>query len=122
MLSRKEQSTIEAVFLFPLHNPMFSVLKKEKQARLQPSCPSGESSLYLPMYFAQFRLTLFDMNICDQHMSNPKNIARIAKAALQVTQLTCKFMFLKNNNTSEETLTKVLGNGADPQKDGDHRG
>ena len=69
-------------FLFPLHKPMFSVLKKEKQARLQPSCPSSESSLYVPMYFAQFRLTLFDMNICDQHMSNPKNIARIAKAAL----------------------------------------
>ena len=51
-----------------------------------------------------------------------KDFARIAKAALQVTQLTCKFMFLKNNNTSEETLTKVLDNGADPQKDGDHRG
>ena len=51
-----------------------------------------------------------------------KDIARIAKAALQVTQLTCKFMFSKNNNTSEETLTKVLDNGADPQKDGGHRG
>ena len=49
-----------------------------------------------------------------------KDIAKIAKAALQVS--TCKFMFLKDNTTSEETLTKVLDNGADPQKDGDHRG
>ena len=79
-------------------------------------------------------IVISDFNVCQREFSFVnvfskfighiirKDIARIAKAALQVTQLTCKFMFSKNNNTSEETLTKVLDNGADPQKDGDHRG
>ena len=34
------------------------------------------------MTVAQFKLSLFDLNICDSHMNNPKNIARIAKATL----------------------------------------
>ena len=76
VVSRKEQSTIEAVFLLPSHKPMFPFWRRKSKPEFNPGALAVRAECMCQ--YPSLNLNLFDLNICDQ----PKNIARITKAVL----------------------------------------